>query len=272
MLSLYDYQRKNPLTTNGPQLIQLNRSILDITVEALAICHTCNKRHKIKCSVTQMTVEGADWEKKHPAWQGCKTEYISKSRLIPRNFNDKLYKKQSKAPWFLNYAENVNFTFGYRASAPITNAISALATSATWVAGYESATIDNSTNKDLDILVSAKVTVGTTPTINTVIEINSVSMQDDTNWPDVFDGTTSAETVTSVGVKNGICLPYDFLNVDATTTNRIYYITKRSTAALYAGICPDKSVLFTAHNTGVALKTEVGTDHQFFQQGAYIIG
>jgi hypothetical protein len=240
-----------------------------VTVRWLAVCHTCNRFHRIACAPSQLGAEIIDWEKKHPRATGCVTEYPVEDVAAQAGLDDRPYLRTGVGPQLLEYTHNTNFNFAYRASAAVTNALGALASSTTWVAGYESATIDNSTNKDLDILISTQVTVGTTPTINTLIEVSTVSMMDDSTWPDVFDGTTSAETVTSVGVKQGICLPLGYMNVDATTTNRVYYLSKRSVASQYGGVCPDKFVLFTAHNCVAALNS---TGHSTFQQSVYIVG
>lgn len=253
------------------RLFNRERTLDKVAVDVTAACWRCKRYHRIRCSAARWAAEAADWHFKHPASRGCNVEFRARHK-VEKGFDDRYYNQIGKEPWFLGMSENVNFLFSYAASAAITNAIASLASSATWVAGWESAIIDNSANKYLDVLLSALVTVGTTPTTNTVIEINSVAALDDTpTWPDVFDGTTSGETVTSVGVKSSICLPVEFLNVDSATSNRVYYMTKRSLAALYGGICPDKSVLFTSHNTGVALNATAG-NHVFTQQGVYITG
>lgn len=142
-------------------------------------------------------------------------------------------------------------------STALTNAIASLGSSATWVAGYESAVVDNTTNLYLDYTLEGKVTVGTTPTINTEIRIYVVASFDGTTWPDVFDGTTSAETVTSEGVRDGYAKLAAVLRVDATTSDRAYPFSF-SVASLYGGVCPAKFVLFTTHNTGVNLNATGG--------------
>ncbi len=130
-----------------------------------------------------------------------------------------------------------------------------VATSATFVAGVESASVSDVTNLDLDHLVSGKWTCGTTPTINTQVQIWVVAcLTDDLatpTWPDVFDGTSSAETVTSAGILQGLGRLGAVLNVDATTSDRIYYCAQFSVAALFGGVLPTRWVLFIAHNTGV---------------------
>lgn len=152
-------------------------------------------------------------------------------------------------------------------STALTNAIESLASSSTWVAGYESATIDNSTNLYLDYTIEGKVTVGTTPTINTEIRIYVVASFDGTNWPDVFDGTTSAETVTSEGVRDGFAKLGAVMRVDATTSNREYPFSF-TIASLYGGVCPAKFVLFTTHNTAVSLNS-TGGNQVFRYRGVY---
>ena len=147
----------------------------------------------------------------------------------------------------------------YGAVAALTNAIASLGTSSTFVAGYESATFDNSSTLYDEVFVSGKVTVGTTPTINTSINIYVVAPidVDGGTWPDVFDGTTSAETITSVGVGQGFLKLLVSLTVDATTSDRAYpYCAPVS--PLFGGVVPKKFVLFTTHNTGVNLNSTGG--------------
>lgn len=150
----------------------------------------------------------------------------------------------------------------------LTNAIASLGSSSTWVAGYESDVTDNTTNLLLDYRVTGKVTVGTTPTINTEIRIYVVGIWGDvTTWPDVFDGTTGAETVTSVGVGTGFLKLGAVMLVDATTSDRPYPFDF-TVAQLYGGVVPEKFVLFTTHNTGVALNA-TGGNHVFNVRGLY---
>lgn len=145
----------------------------------------------------------------------------------------------------------------YATGASLTNAVESLATSSTWVAGYESAAIDNSTNLYLDYAIEGYYTVGTTPTTNTEIRIYVVASWDGTNWPDVFDGTTSAETATSEGVRDGFAKLGAILRVDSTTSNRAYPFSF-TVASLFGGVCPPKFVLFTSHNSGTNFNSTGG--------------
>jgi len=145
----------------------------------------------------------------------------------------------------------------YGSSTSLTNAVASLATSSTWTAGYESAVVDNTTNLFADYSIEGYYTVGTTPTSGTEIRIYVVASWDGTNWPDVFDGTTSAETVTSEGVRDSFANLAAVLRVDSATSNRAYPFSF-TVASLFGGVCPPKFVLFTAHNTAVNLNSTGG--------------
>jgi hypothetical protein len=146
----------------------------------------------------------------------------------------------------------------YAASATITVAPENIASSGTFVAGVESAVIDNASNKYVDALVGGLWTTGTTPTINTqcLIYVGSV-LNDSPTYPDVFDGTSSAETLTSAGVGRGFLKLGAVLDIDSTTTARAYYCTF-SVAQLFGGIMPLKWFLYISHNSGVNSNTTAG--------------
>jgi hypothetical protein len=149
----------------------------------------------------------------------------------------------------------------YAAASNLTITLASLATSSTWLAGQESTAVDNTTNKYLDYLLSGKITVGTTPTSGTEIRVYVVALLDDSTYPDVFDGTDSAETVTSAGVGSAFLRLAAVLPVGATTSNVAYYFGPVSVAALFGGACPKKFVVFVTHNTGVNLNS-TGGNHQ----------
>lgn len=153
----------------------------------------------------------------------------------------------------------------------ITIAPENVASSSTFVAGVESDVISNVSNLDVDILISGKWTSGTTPTANTQVQIWVIpSLTDDLagtrTWPDVFDGTASAETVTSAGVLQGLGRLGAVLNVDTNTTGREYACAAFSVAALFGGVLPPSFVLFIAHNTGVNSNTTAGNHAWSYQR------
>lgn len=141
-----------------------------------------------------------------------------------------------------------------------TGGVTSLATSSTWVAGYEWFICDNTTGtptNPLDRIIQGAITVGTTPTTNTEIRIYAVGSYDGTTWPDVFDGTPSAETVTSEGVRDSFAKLAAVLRVDSATSNRVYPFLF-SLSSLFGGVMPKKVAIFVTHNTGVNLNSTAG--------------
>lgn len=132
----------------------------------------------------------------------------------------------------------------------VTN-LHSLASSATWVAGWESGAVDNTTNKYLDYRLTAKIVVGNGPTAGE-IRMYLVGMLDDSTWPDVFDGTESAETVTDTEIRDAICLRAAVTAVD-TTASRSYYLDCPSVARVFGGNMPPKFVVFITHSCVQAL-------------------
>ena len=138
-----------------------------------------------------------------------------------------------------------------------TGGINSLATSSDWTAGYEWFVIDNTTALAWDYFVQGYITVGTTPTINTQIRIYLVGSYDGTTWPDVFDGTPSAETNTSAGVRDSYIKLAAVLKVDSTTSDRAYPF-EFSVRGAFGGSLPKKIAVFVTHNTGVNLNATAG--------------
>ena len=149
-------------------------------------------------------------------------------------------------------------TINYAASATITVAPENIGTSSTFVAGVESGVIDNTSNKYVDALVGGTWTSGTTPTTGTQVLIYVGSVRDDTpTYPDVFDGTSSAETLTSAGVGAGFLKLGGIITVDSNTSNRAYDVVF-GVRELFGGIMPLKWFLFITHNTGVNSNSTAG--------------
>ncbi len=158
-------------------------------------------------------------------------------------------------------------SINYAASATITIAPENVASSSDFTAGVESNVIDNSSNKYVDALVSGVWTAGTTPTANTTVAIYAYSQQDDApTYQDVFDGTSSAETVTSSGVLSGVVRLLGALQVSTNTSNRAYYLAPTSVAQAFGGVLPQRWGLFISHNTAVNSNTTAG-NHVWKYQG-----
>lgn len=146
----------------------------------------------------------------------------------------------------------------YRASSDLTISLASLASSATFVAGRESSLYDNSSNLDEDARLAGKITVGTTPTTATQIQVWVAAEQKDAVWPDVLDGTDSAETWTNAEMRDAGARLAAVINVVSTTSDLAYPFECGSVAALFGGFMPKKFVVFVTHNTGVNLNATGG--------------
>ena len=155
----------------------------------------------------------------------------------------------------------------YPAASDLTITLASLASDTNLLTGRESATIDNSSNLYLDILISGKITAGTSPTASRSIEVWAVGSWDGTNWPDVFDGTESAETITSADIKASVTR-YLAAMATANTSDRAYHFGPVSLASAFGGTLPPKVVLFVTHSTGQNLNSTAG-NHQIRLQPVY---
>lgn len=142
----------------------------------------------------------------------------------------------------------------YAASSALTvTNLHSVASSATHVAGWESAEVDNTTNLYLDYLVSGKLVLGNSATAGE-IQVYIVAKIDDSEWPDVIDGTESTETWTTTTIRDaGAVLGFSCATRADPGTDDTYPIRPFSVAALFGGVCPAKFVVFIAHSTGVNL-------------------
>lgn len=139
-----------------------------------------------------------------------------------------------------------------------------LGTSSTFLAGRESSQIDNTSNKFVDAFVSGSVSVGTTPTANTVIGIYVYGADTSlaTTALDVLDGTDSAETLTNAGILAALKLGAS-ITVPANTSDVAYIVLPFSVAALFGGVMPKFWGLFVSHNTAVNLRNNAVNTNSF---------
>jgi hypothetical protein len=162
-------------------------------------------------------------------------------------------------------ANNVRINYGSKQT--LTCAVASLASDTNLLAGIESSVIDNTTDGFTDIIVSGKVTTGTSPTASRSIEVWAIGW-DGANWPDVFDGTTSSETITSSDIKNAICKPVAIMSTN-NTSDRTYHFSGVSLRGAFGGCLPSKIVLFPVHNTGVNLNG-TAANHELSYVGEYL--
>lgn len=144
----------------------------------------------------------------------------------------------------------------------------ARASSSTFVAGWESAEVNNTSDLYDDVHIEGFVTVGTTPTANTEIRIYVWGSNQSiaTLTKDALDGTGSSETFGTVGIRDGIVSLIATMYVDAATSNQRYYFGAVGLAQFFGGIMPSYWGIYGSHNTGVNTNTTVG-NHSMVWKG-----
>lgn len=150
-------------------------------------------------------------------------------------------------------------------SVALTMTLTSLATSTTLVAGVEATAVDNTTNLDLDHIITGNIKVGASNmTANTVWElwliVPTKTASGTPTWPDVFDGTDSAETVASRNILLGCAVLLASGSFAGTDANVNYPIGPSSVAQAYGGMMPPRYTLFFVHNGAQALSA-TASDH-----------
>lgn len=155
-------------------------------------------------------------------------------------------------------------TYASQADEATLTALNSLASSSTWLAGWEGTAFDNTSTKYDDVRVTAQITAGTTLTAGE-LRLYLVGPLDDDSWPDVFDGTASAETVTVAAIRDHIC-KLGAMCATTATNSVVYYLDCPSAAAVFGGNLPKKFVVFITHSMVGAL---AASGNQLTYVGSY---
>lgn len=240
------------------------------TIFFTAVCNGCRRKHDIAETTSRWLTAMDEWRAKHHG-PDCDIEFISRKREIPAGIDESAFEAANRAPWWLDYTPNVDIKLALASSASLTITLASLATSSTLTAGREATAVDNGTNLYLDYHVGGKITTGTSPTDNRLIVIYAVGAVNDTpTWPDVFDGTDSAETVTSTEIRDAALSWFASSDTD-NTSDVTYWFKPCSIAAAFGGIVPDQWTLWVTHSTGVNLNA-TGSNHALSYTGVYQTG
>lgn len=148
----------------------------------------------------------------------------------------------------------------YGNSADLTvSSLASISSSATWVVGWMSEVIDNTSDLDLDKIVSGKIALGNSAVAGQ-IALYAIAMCDDSNWPSsalsagTF-GTQGTGTFKDATNRDAVAVPVWSIGTraDPGATDDVYQIGQSSVAGAFGGFLPKKFVLFLAHSTGVNL-------------------
>lgn len=248
---------------------QESPDVLRVRIDLDAYCHDCQPphRHRLGRTPQGFTDELWEWEAKH---HGHTIEFLSPRRRLPPHFDDRPYQRRGEAPWWLEIRENANIKIAYASSVALTIGLATgpLASSTTFLAGRESTVIDNTSNLYIDGRLTARITTGTTPTVDTEIRVYGYTSLDDTpTYPDTITGTDGTRTLTNAYILENALLVLGATGV-AATSNITYPIRLLSVAEAF-GLHPKRCGVFVVHNTGVNLNA-TGGNHVLAYTGAYI--
>lgn len=239
-----------------------------VVMRVMGICRRCKHYHPVDGLTFETFGKAAfDWEYRH---RQCELEYpgsvefLSLRRSIPKNLDDREWNRLGEGPKWLDFTPNANVTTVYVNDVALTLDLSALASSSTFVAGRESTKVTNSSSY-LDCGISGTYISGTTPTTPAESRLYYVRPTEDTpTWPDVFDGTDSAETVTNTNILDSLVLGWS--GTVSATSNVTYPIVNALTLAQAFGYCPKDFVVFFSHAHTAALKTDAGNTNSLYYQ------
>jgi hypothetical protein len=162
----------------------------------------------------------------------------------------------------------VKNTYATSSDLTVTALNGGIGSSPTWVAGWTSGTIDNTSNLYRDIMVSGKFTVESSGLSAGEMRFGIYTMLDDSNWPDIFsagtEGTEGTATIHDTEIRDS-AFYWIWGQVTDTSVSRVYTMPKISVRRML-GFCPSKFACFFAQSTGTTLET---SGNQVTIQGLY---
>ena len=128
----------------------------------------------------------------------------------------------------------------------VTN-LHSLASNAAYTSGWESPTIDHSTDGALDDAIGLHLVTHASNRQVGAIRVYGVAMVNDSVWPDVFDGTESVETWASAEVRDAAAILAKEVATNATAS-AVFDIIIPSMRAVFSGTLPKKYALYVTGN------------------------
>lgn len=142
-----------------------------------------------------------------------------------------------------------------------------LAASSTLTAGYETAAVDVaaiSGGPPTDIYLSGHFKAAAANHNAGQIEVWVIGAENDTPvWPDVFDGTASAETVSSRNSLFACGRLAAAINGDSVN-DRVYSFAPVSIASLFGGVLPDQFVVFVTQSIQTTTNAWASSGHAIY--------
>jgi len=152
-------------------------------------------------------------------------------------------------------------------SIAITITLASLASSTAW-AGRASTAVNNTSNLDLDHLVSGKIKLGTSPTVSKSVQVYAYAAQliasGTPTYPDSITGSDAAKTMTSANVAYA-CLRFLWAGTTDATTGLVLEMPPTSIAQVFGSVPPYWG-LFVVHDSGVNLDSTGGNHSMQYQR------
>jgi hypothetical protein len=138
----------------------------------------------------------------------------------------------------------------------VTN-LHSIATSATWVGGWTSGTIDHSSDLAVAGFLSGQFTVASSGLSAGLIIVSVYgAFTQVPGWPDLFsagtEGTQGTATIHDTEIRDGAFIPL-WTQATDTSASRIYTMPPRNVALAFGGEMPSHWAIFVAHSTGANL-------------------
>jgi len=158
---------------------------------------------------------------------------------------------------------DIKIKYPATSSTDITITLASLASGASGVftTGRASTAVDNTTNTDLDHLLSGVIKLGTSPTasrsVNVYAYANTSSASGTPTYPDSITGTDAGKTMTSANIQNSALKFVASITTDATTGLNCWF-GPVSIASIFGGVLPKFYGIYVAHDSGVALDATGG--------------
>lgn len=161
----------------------------------------------------------------------------------------------------------------YSASSNLTvTNLHSLAASSSYIAGWGSATVDNTSALDVDHLVSAKFTITSSNNQAGEVRIYIIPLLDDSNYPSVSSGTVGTEGAVAfvdTEERDAAAVLARTLAVDAST-GAVIFSAAFSVASLFGGVLPKKYTVFVTGNAATSTNAQfAASGNQVTYKGVY---
>lgn len=155
-------------------------------------------------------------------------------------------------------AGDIKLKYGTATALTQTN-LDGISSSSTWVAGWTSGSIDNTSTLALDYLIGGTFTVESSGLSAGQINVSAYAAFNTTpTWPDVFsagtEGTEGTATIHDTEIRDCAFRPIVGIATD-TSASRAYPFPPIGIAQQFGGSVPPYFSIFVAQSTGTTLET-----------------